>query len=80
MEIIIIIIIMIITIIIIIIIIMLIIMLIMLIIIIINGHCGRTSMDCSLLRECGRFRPPESGVLASASNPKATPVRVTTKW
>ena len=45
-----------------------------------NGHWGRTSWCLSLPREYGRFRPPESWVapLASANNPKATRVRVTT--
>ena len=47
-------------------------------------ECGRTSMGFSLPRECGRSRSPESGVspLASASNPKVTPVRDTTlgRW
>ena len=38
-------------------------------------------MDLSLPREYGHFCPPESGVapLASASNPRTFPVRVTTK-
>ena len=45
------------------------------------GTGGRTGWCLSLPRECGRSRPPESGVapLASASNPLATPVRVTAK-
>ena len=45
-----------------------------------NEHWDRTSTGFSLSWECGRSRPPEYGVapLVRASNPKATPVRVTT--
>ena len=44
------------------------------------GHWSKTSIGFSLTWECGHFCPPESGVapLASDSNTKATPVRVTT--
>ena len=57
-----------------------IIIIIIIITIIIKGHWGRTGWCLSLLREYGRSRPPESWVtpLASARNPKATHVRVTT--
>ena len=57
---------------------------IIILVIIIIRHWGRTSMNFSLPRECGRSRPPESEVapLGSASHPKATPVRDTTlgRW
>ena len=45
-----------------------------------NGHWGRTIIGFSLPREFGLSCPPGSRVapLAIASNPKATPVRVTT--
>ena len=45
-----------------------------------NNNNSRTSMGFSLPWENGHSHPPESGVapLASASNPAATPVRVTT--
>ena len=64
------------------IIILIIVMIIIMIIIIImiKGHWGRTGWHLNLPREYGRSRPPESGLapLASANNPKATRVRVTT--